>query len=1175
MGEYHRAFSARCDNTAMPLDLIRHDGFPLPASYSVEHFVSGQNLPARPSDVFVCAYPDCGTSWVLGLVNALLREDEHTVQAAIDDAASVPHLERDGREACERMTSKDSVRLFRTHLPYDRTPRHPDAKYIVVGRNPKDTSASFYHRHIQDHARWDAYFEDFLDGNVEFGDFFDFFVPWFEHHSDNNVLFLTYEYLLAEPRDGLLRIARFLGQDALEDRLVEHNSTFLRAILHAVQTEKDRIKVGGWRRLYTPEQSAAMDERFSEMTEGTGAEHMWSDLVMHMAEKEALEAELARELAALNLDDDDVHDEDEVVEGYCRLDLDVLLVDIDDSSVSRSEVWRSYAAATAQYDADLFAMLESSLQDLAHCTLTSPATSSHPLPSIVVASHEAHLTSHLVDHSIHSPHPHDGDDAVLSCPDHCTPMCFGPCAAHCGPRCAHFQALQAADASAQAAAAAENDRFMRLALASVAQIGADVRHVMSVSLPLEAAHSSTLPRSNHANAVALSGSALHPSVVVPNNATPDTVSLSIQNVYKPLSRCLSAIPCASPPSGFTACYSTPAEVSSPSTILLKQSEQPRGDDAANLRIAALHRSQVEFQETEHAMAAYEAQVEAARRQRAIQVEAETAALAHRRLEDEAASRIAAQHDRQVAQEAIESMYMMAEEREGTARRRQWRREAQARHEGDERRLMGHEEARAGAMRRDEQEAMKRLEMEAQAREQRRRLQQQHEDARRRQHAERCEMETQETHQRKVDAVLQLEQEAKEKQKQQQIEQEKRQIERRKLAAAKQALEEIHQLEKQQQREALARQQLEAEQQQLKRQRDDAVRQQIELVERQRESRQRHFQREVLGAVRSRLQESSERQLLSLEEHRSALVIVDEKAQRRTDHLTKWWRRWQRRIKLYKRLQKQKTIAAVLIQHAWRALVALRTLRQAQVKQQYARAALRVQRGWRQWRHRKQQTLMKNQQNFFKNQRAAAAATTVQAAYRGYFIRNKLAAALASVTVRPCVFVDGDEFEYDEVDLDAFLGGAPEIDDDDDERDDVTGPLPPLPRPGWADPLEEDEDRGGGGCLNTSPHPVVPHNLFPSQVDVLERGFCECLPLKPPAAAVTKASSSSLYKRMQNAIAHGRKGKKSNAAAPKQTKDNNNTTVVSSVTWSSSGRKAKKVNVPSLVDRLRKTTAATR
>ncbi|RHY38647.1 hypothetical protein DYB30_009684, partial [Aphanomyces astaci] len=357
---------------------------------------------------------------------------------------------------------------------------------------------------------------------------------------------------------------------------------------------------------------------------------------MHMAEKEALEAELARELAALNLDDDDVHDEDEVVEGYCRLDLDVLLVDIDDSS--------------------------------------------------------AHLTSHLVDHSIHSPHPHDGDDAVLSCPDHCTPMCFGPCAAHCGPRCAHFQALQAADASAQAAAAAENDRFMRLALASVAQIGADVRH--------------------------------------------------------PLSRCLSAIPCASLPSGFTACYSTPAEVSSPSTILLKQSEQPRGDDAANLRIAALHRSQVEFQETEHAMAAYEAQVEAARRQRAIQVEAETAALAHRRLEDEAASRIAAQHDRQVAQEAIESMYMMAEEREGTARRRQWRREAQARHEGGERRLMGHEEARAGAMRRDEQEAMKRLEMEAQAREQRRRLQQQHEDARRRQHAERCEMETQETHQRK-------------------------------------------------------------------------------------------------------------------------------------------------------------------------------------------------------------------------------------------------------------------------------------------------------------------------------------------------------------------------------------------------------------------------------------------
>ncbi|ETW02193.1 hypothetical protein H310_05760 [Aphanomyces invadans] len=263
----------------MLADLIHHDGFPLPPTYSIEHFVSGQTLPARPSDVFVCAYPDCGTSWVLGLVIALLREDENAVQAAIDDAATVPHLERDGREACERMTSKDVVRLFRTHLPYDRTPHHDDAKYIVVGRNPKDTSASYYYRHIQDQAIWGDYFDAFLAGNVEFGDFFEFFVPWFRRHGDNNVLFLTYEYLLAEPRDGLLRIARFLGQDALEDRLVEHDSTLLRAILHAVQTEKSRVKVGGWRNLYTSEQSPAMDARFREMTSGTGAEHMWSDVM--------------------------------------------------------------------------------------------------------------------------------------------------------------------------------------------------------------------------------------------------------------------------------------------------------------------------------------------------------------------------------------------------------------------------------------------------------------------------------------------------------------------------------------------------------------------------------------------------------------------------------------------------------------------------------------------------------------------------------------------------------------------------------------------------------------------------------------------------------------------------------------------------------------------------------
>ncbi|KAF0695631.1 Aste57867_13582 [Aphanomyces stellatus] len=253
-----------------------NDEFLLPKDYSVANFDSGRTLPARDSDVFVVAYPDCGTSWVLGLVSALLHDD---VDVHTTDAASIAHLERHGRETCERMTANDPIRLFRTHLPYKWVPQHVGAKYICVGRNPKDTSVSFFHRHKQqDGVTWDEYFEQFLAGRVEFGDFFAFFVPWFEHHVDENVLFLSYEYLIHEPRDGLLRIARFLGGD-LEDRLVDHNDHLLHDILAAIQIEKDRVKIGEWRAVYSAEQSKRMDDRFHAMTQGTGAEHMWSDVM--------------------------------------------------------------------------------------------------------------------------------------------------------------------------------------------------------------------------------------------------------------------------------------------------------------------------------------------------------------------------------------------------------------------------------------------------------------------------------------------------------------------------------------------------------------------------------------------------------------------------------------------------------------------------------------------------------------------------------------------------------------------------------------------------------------------------------------------------------------------------------------------------------------------------------
>lgn len=85
----------------------------------------------------------------------------------------------------------------------------------MVIRNPKDAGVSFFH-----HTRrlpygfdgaFDDYFELWLDGDVDFGDFFPFTLGWWRHRRDDNVLLLVYEHIKRDVKAAVLRVARFLG----------------------------------------------------------------------------------------------------------------------------------------------------------------------------------------------------------------------------------------------------------------------------------------------------------------------------------------------------------------------------------------------------------------------------------------------------------------------------------------------------------------------------------------------------------------------------------------------------------------------------------------------------------------------------------------------------------------------------------------------------------------------------------------------------------------------------------------------------------------------------------------------------------------------------------------------------------------------------------------------------
>ena len=279
------------DNTDVLLPTYTdHDGFRMPGGFPIEGYVSGLEYQAQENDLFVAAYPKCGTTWCQHIVYLILN---HGMPLTKDQRLSeiFSFLEKQG---ASNVTKKAVVlggrRLIKTHLSYEKAPtNNPSAKYIFVARNPKDCVVSFYHhtRGFVDYynfseGSFDAYFNLFLKGEVDFGDYFACLRSWMDHRDDPNVLFLAYEEMSKNPRKIILDMALFLGPEwrarvekgNLLEQIVKHSS------IHNMREDPQRWAatkrpekhtpfirtglVGGWDELLLPDQADLLDKRMRE-----------------------------------------------------------------------------------------------------------------------------------------------------------------------------------------------------------------------------------------------------------------------------------------------------------------------------------------------------------------------------------------------------------------------------------------------------------------------------------------------------------------------------------------------------------------------------------------------------------------------------------------------------------------------------------------------------------------------------------------------------------------------------------------------------------------------------------------------------------------------------------------------------------------------------------------------
>ncbi|NEQ41477.1 MAG: sulfotransferase domain-containing protein [Okeania sp. SIO3I5] len=270
----------------------------MPMGFPPEGFSSGISYQAQSSDIFIATYPKCGTTWTQYLVWLILNNGQPLLASETISEVS-PHLEEVGKEAIAKFTSP---RIIKTHLPYNLTPYNPEANYIYVARNPFDCAVSFYHhtRGFIKHydfadGTFDDFFECFITGEVDFGDYFDNLVPWYEHKDDNNVLFLTYEEMKYNPQKAVFKIATFFGSKYVETLKNEQvlNQIMTHSSFENMSKKQERWsskrpenmpsfirkgKVGDWKNYFSPEQTKRLMDKFKMRTLGTGLANLWLEV---------------------------------------------------------------------------------------------------------------------------------------------------------------------------------------------------------------------------------------------------------------------------------------------------------------------------------------------------------------------------------------------------------------------------------------------------------------------------------------------------------------------------------------------------------------------------------------------------------------------------------------------------------------------------------------------------------------------------------------------------------------------------------------------------------------------------------------------------------------------------------------------------------------------------------
>ncbi|XP_043836600.1 sulfotransferase 1C3-like isoform X2 [Dromiciops gliroides] len=278
------------------------EGISLPRLLHTQETVhDATNFQFQDTDILLVTYPKSGTVWTQQILSLILNKEDIQNTITKPTWERAPWIEQVHLWEFLAQNNASKPRLFTTHLPSKlliHNLKNSKVRVVYMIRNPKDVLVSYYHFHkfskfLPDIDSFEAFFDQFLEGKVSFGSWFDHTKGWLGVQEELNFFLITYEELSQEPHQAIQNLCKFLGQQLEPEQLesIVHYCSFsfmsqndkLNFTLvppeifdHSVGKFMRKGTTENWKEFFSPEQNARFNKVYQAEMGNLTSKFSWS-----------------------------------------------------------------------------------------------------------------------------------------------------------------------------------------------------------------------------------------------------------------------------------------------------------------------------------------------------------------------------------------------------------------------------------------------------------------------------------------------------------------------------------------------------------------------------------------------------------------------------------------------------------------------------------------------------------------------------------------------------------------------------------------------------------------------------------------------------------------------------------------------------------------------------------